>query len=183
MTIHTDSRKILFEHNYKEWQTPPWFFKVLNRKYNFEWDMAASKENTLCKKFVTKEDDALSIEWPGNSSLFCNFPYDSRIIPRWMERGWDAAKRKSTVVFLAHARTDTIWYHEWATRGLIIFVKGRLKFLYKGIELDPAPFPSLVIEYKPSHVYFPEVKEYDVMSGKLEDYVKFYPRPIIRYPR
>jgi site-specific DNA-methyltransferase (adenine-specific) len=184
MSIHTDKRKVLFTSNHTEWETPLWFFKVLDKQYNFEWDMAASKENALCKKFVTAKEDALSIEWPGNSSIFVNFPYNSKIIPRWMERGWDAAKRKSTVVFLAHARTDTIWYHKWAILGLPIFVKGRLKFLYKGVEQGPAPFPSLIVVYKPADLYFGDMhKEYETMSGKIEDHIKFFQRPIKRYPR
>ena len=128
------------------------------------------------------------MDWPGKSRLWCNPPYDSWELPKWLERGWDAASRGSTVVFLVHARTDTIWFHEWAVRGEVTFVKGRLSFLYNGVEQDPAPFPSIVVVYTPKDVqfwknYFGMEYKMNVMSGKMDSYYKKFPRPIRRYPR
>ncbi|HEC72378.1 MAG: DNA N-6-adenine-methyltransferase [Candidatus Thorarchaeota archaeon] len=188
MSIHTDKRKALFKQDTnKEWQTPPWFFQHWNKQFNFLWDMAASDSNFLVKNYVTQEQDALNMEWPGKSRLYANPPY-SRELGKWLERGWDAASRGSDVVFLVHARTDTIWFHEWAVRGAITFVKGRLSFLHGGVEQDPAPFPSIVIHYSPKMVQFWENyygMEYnmDVMSGKMSSYIKKFPRPIRRHPR
>lgn len=189
MSIHTDERKALFNRNTrKEWQTPLWFFNILNKQYNFIWDMAASKENALVKNYVDEKQDALSMEWPSKSRIWVNFPYNSRLLHLWFSRGWDAASRGSTVIFLVHARTDTVWFHEWAVRGHITFVRGRLKFLYNGIEQDAAPFPSIVIRYDRKSVDFWNNfrgLEYnmDVMDGRMSSHVKLHPRPVKRFSR
>ena len=188
MSIHDDNRKALFEKNtYKNWQTPWCFFNLFNKKYKFEWDMAASKWNRLCKKYVTKKDDALNITWPENTSIWCNPPYDSRTLKYWLERGWDAARRGSDVVYLLHGRIDTIWFHEWAIRGTIGIVRGRLKFLYHGKVQSSAPFPSVVVIYRPKHVQI--YNEHgipnrpDTFIIDLRGRFKKFPRVIKRFPR
>jgi site-specific DNA-methyltransferase (adenine-specific) len=53
----------------------------------------------------------------------------------------------ATVVLLAHARTDTRWFHDWVYgKAELRFLKGRLRF-----EGGPhtAPFPSLIAIYRP----------------------------------
>lgn len=189
MTIHDDDRKVLFEQNtYKNWQTPKWFFKLFDKKYKFEWDMAASKWNALCKNYVTKKQDALKIDWPGNTSIYCNPPYNSRTLGKWFSKGFDAARRGSNVVFLVHGRIDTAWFHEWAVRGTIIIIRGRLKFLFHEKEQSSATFPSLVVIYRPKYV-----KRYDeygisnklnvfIMDGRKHTFKKFS-RPVKRFPR
>ena len=108
--------------------------------------VSASKKNRLCKKFFSKKDDALSLDWPSGSSLYVNFPY-GRIVAKWFEKGWDAARRGSTVVYLVPCRTDTRVFHEWMLRGFIFMIKGRLSFLYNNNVLDAAPFPSAIVVY------------------------------------
>ena len=51
-------------------------------------------------------------------------------------------------LLLAHARTDTRWFHDWVYGKAtdIRFIKGRLKF---GDGRQSAPFPSLVGVYMP----------------------------------
>jgi len=195
MSIHTDNRAAMFKRDTKtKWQTPLWFFRFFDNQYHFEWDMAASKKNRLCKKYVNQKMDATSFDWPSNSSLWCNPPYDSRRLHLWFERGWDAARHGSTVVFLVHARTDTVWYHEWAIRGHVGFVRGRMKFLYKDRETDAAPFPSLVVIYDPKAVENYEKSGIDLLhhfdgfciDGRLGTTwrkLPRYPRAIVRYPR
>ena len=57
MSIHTDQRKALFKQKNKitYYETPFWFFNKYNKTYKFEWDMASSKKNALCKNYVTKK--------------------------------------------------------------------------------------------------------------------------------
>jgi hypothetical protein len=54
------------------------------------------------------------------------------------------------VVLLAHARTDTRWFHDWVygKADEIRFVRGRLRF---GDGRQSAPFPSLVAVFLPAH--------------------------------
>jgi phage N-6-adenine-methyltransferase len=57
-----------------EWETPLWLFLPLHKLYKFQLDAAASKANALCKRFFTKEHDALARPWDA-MSVWCNPPY------------------------------------------------------------------------------------------------------------
>lgn len=46
------------------------------------------------------------------------------------------------VVCLVPARTDTRWWHDYAIKGAVTFIKGRLKF---GDAKANAPFPSALV--------------------------------------
>jgi phage N-6-adenine-methyltransferase len=191
MSIHTDSRQSLFKQTtHKKWETPYWLVKYLKKIYPFQWDMAASKRNRICENYVNKKQDATSIKWPGNTVIFCNPPYDSRQLGKWFACGWGAARRNSTVVFLVHGRSDTVWYYEWAVRGTIVAVRSRFKFLYKGIELSSATFPSIFVIFTKNHV-----QDYAKYGISKVDYYRWWPRkehwPLLkrtprtieRYPR
>jgi len=93
------------------------------------------------EKWWTKDNDGLSRVW-NSPRIFCNPPY-GRGIGKWTRR---AAEATGTVLLLAPARTDTIWFHELLAsprlRG-IVFIKGRLKFATPaGESTVGAPFPS-----------------------------------------
>ncbi|MNG32997.1 hypothetical protein D3C84_1191410 [compost metagenome] len=49
------------------------------------------------------------------------------------------------MVCLVPSRTDTVWWHDYAVKGDIEFIKGQLKF---GGHKNPAPFPSAVVVFK-----------------------------------
>lgn len=132
-----------------EWGTPQEFFDKLDAEFHFDIDAAASKENAKCAKFFTKEDNALEQFWGENEVIFCNPPYGKEI-GKWLEKGRKAAECGCLVVFLIHARTDTRWFHEHVYgKAEIRFVKGRLKFTHKDGTRQSAPFPSMVVIYRP----------------------------------
>jgi hypothetical protein len=70
-----------------------------------------------------------------------NPPY-GRDIGKWMKKAYESG---ATVVCLVPARTDTKWWHDYAMKGKITFIKGRLKF---GSALNSAPFPSAVVVFR-----------------------------------
>ena len=71
-----------------------------------------------------------------------NPPY-GRQIGKWMEKAYkESLSNADIVVCLVPARTDTKWWHDWALKGKVIFVKGRLKF---NDGKQSAPFPSAVV--------------------------------------
>lgn len=131
-----------------EWGTPQKFFDDLNEEFHFTLDAAASVENAKCPHFYTKETDGLMQVWDG--IVFCNPPYGKEI-SRWLQKGRDAADNGATVVFLIHARTDTRWFHNhvYKIADEIRFIKGRLKFTHKDGTNQSAPFPSMVVVYRP----------------------------------
>ena len=71
-------------------------------------------------------------------------PY-GREISKWMKKAKESSLRGATVVCMVPTRTDTKWFHDFAMKGEIRFVKGRLKF--GGCE-NSAPFPSAVVVFK-----------------------------------
>ena len=52
-----------FSSKSNEWMTPKWLFNQLDNEFHFDLDAAATKENALCNKFFTQEDDALNQDW------------------------------------------------------------------------------------------------------------------------
>jgi len=130
-----------------EWSTPQELFDKLDKQYNFTLDPCATVDNAKCNKFYTKEDNGLNQDWSGEV-VFMNPPY-AREIAKWMKKAYDeSCKGGVTVVCLIPSRTDTIYWHEYAMKGEIQFIKGRLKF---GNSPNSAPFPSAIVIFKGKH--------------------------------
>ena len=125
------------------WATPQDFFDCYNGLYGFQLDVCASPENAKCARFFTKEDDGLAQEWTG--VCWMNPPY-GRDIKHWMRKAYQSSLAGATVVCLVPARTDTAWWHDYAVKGQIEFIRGRLKF---GGAVNSAPFPSAVVVFTP----------------------------------
>ena len=125
------------------WATPQDFFNKYNAIYNFEIDVCAITDNAKCKKYFSPEDNGLMQEWRG--VCWMNPPY-GRGIGEWMRKAYESSKQGAIVVCLVPARTDTAWWHDYAMKGNIEFIRGRLKF---GGSKNSAPFPSAVVVFKP----------------------------------
>ncbi len=131
----------LMTSNTDLWSTPRDFFDDYNAIYQFDVDVCATAENALCAKFYSPEEDGLSKEW--NDVCWMNPPY-GREIGKWMKKAYESSLHGATVVCLVPARTDTAWWHEYAMKGEITFIRGRLKF---GGSKNSAPFPSAVVVF------------------------------------
>lgn len=130
----------LFSSNTDLWGTPQKLFDNLNQRYNFTVDVCANSENAKCAFYYTEEIDGLSQDWRGTAWM--NPPY-GREIGKWMKKAYESARDNgTTVVCLVPARTDTIWWHNYAMKGEIHLIKGRLKF---GDSTNSAPFPSAIV--------------------------------------
>ncbi len=125
------------------WATPQEFFAKLNAVHAFTLDACATVENAKCERYYTPEQDGLKQEW--NGVVWMNPPY-GREISKWMEKAYESSLKGAKVVCLVPARTDTAWWHDYAVRGQIEFLRGRLKF---GNAKHSAPFPSAVVTFTP----------------------------------
>ena len=124
-----------------EFETPIDFFNKLDSEFHFTLDPCATRDNTKCSRFFTKEDDGLNKDW-SNEIVFCNPPYNN--VSEWVEKSYNEAKyHNAIVVMLIPSRTDTKWFHKYCLENEIRFVKGRLKF-----GKDSAPFPSMLVIFK-----------------------------------
>jgi len=113
----------------KEWYTPT---KLLN-KIGIDWDLdpaSSVKANTLvkAKTFYTKESNGLSKDWFGN--VWLNPPY-GKDVPIWLDKALqEHEKNDVNVCALVFSRTDTLWFHDYATKfDQICFMKGRIAFV------------------------------------------------------
>ena len=134
-----------FSSESAEWETPQDLFDKINSVCNFTLDVCATHENAKCARHLTIEDDGLWQGWDG--MCWMNPPY-GREIGLWMGHAYNesmfdgTAIPGTTVVCLVPARTDTAWWHNFAMKGEIIFIRGRLKF---NKHKNSAPFPSAIV--------------------------------------
>lgn len=125
-----------------EWATPQDFFDGLDKEFGFELDVCATAENAKCDAYYTKEQDGLVQAWHKAAAVcWMNPPY-GRQIGAWMKKAYEESQKGATVVCLVPARTDTAWWHDYAMRGSVRFVRGRLKFGGGGQKQRPFPFSS-----------------------------------------
>ena len=138
MSVHFSSKT-------DDWATPQEFFASQNSRWSFTVDVCASHENAKCARYFTREKDGLMQSWAGER-CWMNPPY-GRTIRNWMRKAYEESKQGATVVCLVPARTDTEWWHEYAAKGNVTFIRGRLKF---GGSKTSAPFPSALVVFQPS---------------------------------
>jgi site-specific DNA-methyltransferase (adenine-specific) len=64
-----------------------------------------------------------------------------------MRKAWEsvASGACEVVVCLVPVRTDTAWWREWAARGEVEFLPGRVRFV--GAK-HPAPFASAAVVFR-----------------------------------
>ena len=137
MSVHFSSKT-------DQWATPIDLFQRLDRVWNFDLDVCADESNAKADRYFTRADDGLSQDW-APSVCWMNPPY-GREIGEWMKKAHDESLKGATVVCLVPARTDTAWWHNYAMRGRIEFIRGRLKF---GAATNSAPFPSAIVVFHP----------------------------------
>lgn len=144
--MNEQDMKTLFSSESCEWATPQDFFNKMNELYGpFDLDVCATAANAKCAKYYTKEDNALVQDWVKDGPVcWMNPPY-GKTIRDWMKKAYEESQRGATVVCLVHARTDTKWFHDFAIKGDLTFVKGRLKF---GGMKNSCPFPSVVVVFR-----------------------------------
>lgn len=137
MNVHFSSKT-------DEWETPQDLFDKLNAIHHFNLDVCATEENAKYELFLSKEMNSLKKPWH-LIALRCwmNPPY-GREIGKWMRKAYEESLLGCKVVCLVPARTDTAWWHDYAMKGKIEFLRGRLKF---GGHKNSAPFPSAIVVF------------------------------------
>lgn len=138
MAVHFSSATV-------EWATPWAIFNPLDAEFGFTVDVCASADNAKVARYFTEAMDGLAQDWTGEV-CWMNPPY-GRVIGDWMRKAYESAQAGATVVCLVPARTDTRWWHDYAMKGEIRFLKGRVHF-ENGDTKAPAPFPSAIVVFR-----------------------------------
>lgn len=132
-----------------DWETPPEIFNPLNEEFEFTLDPCATHQTAKCRRYFTPEDDGLRQSWAGET-VFMNPPY-GRQIGRWVRKAWEESRKGATVVALLPARVDTGWFHDYILgQAEIRFLRGRVYFRRNGGQVDRAPFPSMIVVFRPT---------------------------------
>lgn len=141
---HGSAASVHFSSATPEWATPQPLFDQYDRLHNFTLDPCSTDQNAKCRKHYTREHDGLAQDWNGER-VWMNPPY-GRDIGKWMRKAYEASLAGALVVCLVPARTDTAWWHDYAMRGKIEFLRGRVKFVGGA---HSAPFPSAIVTLTP----------------------------------
>lgn len=138
-------KKALLSTGKNNWETPQDFFDELNKEFHFTLDPCSTHENHKCDCYYTEEENGLLQDWGGHV-VFCNPPYSKKQQDKWVKKCFEEGK-KTTVVMLIPARTDTVRFHQYILPyAEIRFLKGRLRF---GDSNENAPFPSMLVIFRP----------------------------------
>ncbi len=132
---------IHFSSAHSNWSTPQDLFDKLHNIHNFTLDVCASSDNYKCQNYFSITEDGLIMDWATEGSVWMNPPY-GREISKWMAKAYEESLKGQKIVCLVPTRTDTAWWHNYAMKGNIEFLRGRLKF---GGHKNSAPFPSAII--------------------------------------
>ena len=147
-----DMTGAMFTSTTDMWATPQAFFDRLDAVHRFTLDVCAMSHNAKCVAWYGPDHpnadrrDGLAQEWAvdaNGGTIWMNPPY-GRTVGLWVRKAFEESQHGVTVVCLLPARTDTAWFHDWAIRGQVEFVRGRLRF---GDSTNSAPFPSCVVTF------------------------------------
>ncbi|MCP4573313.1 MAG: adenine methyltransferase [bacterium] len=115
-----------------DWGTPTVFFLHLMMEFGFTVDAAASDANHLLEKYWTKETDGLAQDWY-RQHVYVNPPWDHKSLKAWTAKAWEESRALGTVVvMLVPVKSDQSWWHDYAIRAEVRFIRGRITF--KGAE-------------------------------------------------
>lgn len=165
----------MFTSDNSNWGTPNYVFDPLNKIFKFDFDAAASAENTKCEKFITEGENCLDVDWSKLGSVgWLNPPYgdaENACLPgcgkkTCAKRGWhrekpfpgigaflhkaytEALYHEVTTVALVPGRMGAKWWLDWVRSASDVYeFPGRIQF--EGAP-SSAPFPSVIAVYRPT---------------------------------
>ena len=142
---------VMFSKKSDEYSTPQDFWDNLDKKYQFVFDLACSKENCKTSDGFTIEDNSLDQDWfqitkdTNGGWLWMNPPYSK--CKEFVDKAYSEMLLGAKIIILIPSRTDTKYFHNFIYKkeGVEIdFIKGRLKF---GDSENSAPFPSMLVKF------------------------------------
>ena len=137
-----------------EWSTPVELFEELDEEFCFTLDVCASEWNRKCERYFSVEEDGLTQEW-GEEVCFMNPPY-GKALNDWMKKAYASVIGGATVVCLVPAATDLGWWHDYAMRGEIRFLRGRPRFLTESGKWQNTFLSSVIVIFVPGKVNIDE---------------------------
>lgn len=136
----------------QDYGTDKKFWRVLNHRYDFIWDLACTKENCLVRDpmggalgYDYPRIDALEASWHiFDGWLFLNPPF-AHIRP-WAQKCYEEMLLGAKIVLLTPASVGSNWFNDFIfNEAHVFFLKGRLTF--EGTKPNPKtgkcdPYPK-----------------------------------------
>tara|TARA_R100001530_G_scaffold80888_1_gene56466 strand:- start:325 stop:825 length:501 start_codon:yes stop_codon:yes gene_type:complete len=107
------------------WLAFPEFFSELNEEFNFTLDSCATKENALCDKYYTIEDNGLTKDWSGQV-VWCN-PWYQKGFADWVRKcSVESFKKDTVVVLLSLLLPNDSWWGNYVEGEIVRPVECRI---------------------------------------------------------
>ena len=127
----------------QEYATPVDLFNELDQEFHFTLDPCATPDNAKCAKFYTYHENGLAQDW-SKDIVFMNPPQGGET-EKWMAKAYRESRKGATVVCLVPAYTGTRWWHEYAMKGHIRYLRGKIRFIDAKYQ---APFYSVIVVFR-----------------------------------
>lgn len=140
------------------WGTDPVIFRALDREFNFALDAASNDKNHKVPTFLTKEDDALNVDWSKyvggyrDKTVWINPPYGKGFIKKFMNKCIEQKENGVTSVLLVPATLDAQWLPINEISEIRIVTGGRLSFYHPitGKKVNGNTKGSMFVIFRPS---------------------------------
>jgi len=109
--------------------TDPRLFSALNSHFGFNYDLACTKENMLCKFGLTPSEDSLSVDWHKlDGFLWLNPPFGD--CKTWAKKCHEESLKGAKIVLLTPASVGPTWFRDFIyKKAKVRFLNGRLTFV------------------------------------------------------
>lgn len=125
-----------------DWSTPQELFDELDKEFHFDLDVCASDWNAKCKNYLSEN----SLDLPWRNRNWMNPPY-GKVLNEWMKKAYEESLKGKVVVCLVPAATDTAWWHDYALKGEIRYIRGRPRFVTKEGTWQQTFSPSVIVVF------------------------------------
>jgi len=118
------------------WETPGDFWTYISARYTFDVDVCATEQSTKCARFISPDQDGLSVPWgSGKGFAWCNPPF--KCARKWHEKAVHeifSAQHISGAAVLGHACTGAAWWQQVVRQyaPTVLLLSPRISFV------DPA---------------------------------------------
>ena len=169
-TIQSDSSQ-------NEWETPKGntplarsdiTLNMLKKTYSLQLDPAASKKNTMCDKYFTKEQDGLSKEWKVNTIFNPPFaesvlnddgtqkmrikngieePVFRNVIGKWVKKAVEQSlKHRTIVIGILPVYTGSDWFQRFIKDIVYVnYLPGRIRYTAPDGKTGSPNFDSMLV--------------------------------------
>ena len=141
------------------WGTDPVIFNAMNKEFNFALDAAANYKNHKVLNYLTKENDAISVDWSKeipeystDKTVWINPPYGKGFIKSFMQKCIEQKEKGVTSVMLVPATLDAQWLPINDISEIRIITGGRLSFYHpiNGNKVSGNTKGSMFVIFRPS---------------------------------